>query len=325
MRIDVHTHLVSLDFIKHLQGRSSLPNAVVEGGAYIVSCTPTYQNQGQIHYTDVEKKLQDMETMSVGMSVLSHGIPGPEFLGGVEADDWACRINDYLAATIEKYPSKFVGWGSIGFGTPDRSIAEVDRCVQQLGFKGIHLFSNINQRVVDSPEFIPVYRHIARLGVPINMHPTAPLNLVGIDKPPLVPSMGFIFDTSLATVRLIMSGLFDQEPDLTLIVPHVGGILPYLRGRIERTLEDWASSEAERPFIHSPAHYLDKIYVDTVAHSPEALEYCFHTLGPQKLLFGTDHPFGNYTTQAEMVEALDCSESDRELIYHGNAERLLGI
>ncbi len=325
MRIDVHSHLVSLDFIKHLQGRGALPNAVIEGGAYLVSCTSTYQNQGQVHYTDVEKKLRDMERMGVDMSVLSHGIPGPELLGGVEADDWASRINDYLAATIDKYPGKFLGWGSIGFGSVDRSIAEVDRCIHQLGFKGIHLFSNTNQKTLDSPEFIPVYRHIAGLGAPINMHPTAPLNLVAAGEPPLVPSFGFIFDTSLATVRLIMSGLFDQAPDLKLIVPHVGGVLPYLRGRIEWMVDAWASSKPKPPIIHSSKHYLDKIYVDTVAHSVEALEYCYRTLGPRKILYGTDHPFGNYATQAEMVEQLDCSESDRELIYHGNAEGLLGL
>jgi len=66
--------------------------------------------------------------------VLSHGIPGPELLEPAAADDWAARINDHLAGVVERYPDKFIAWGSIGFGSPERSIAEVDRCINQLGF-----------------------------------------------------------------------------------------------------------------------------------------------------------------------------------------------
>ena len=68
-----------------------------------------------------------------------------------------------------------------------------------------------------------------------------------------------------------------------------------------------------------------KIYVDTVAHSPEALEYCLKVYGADKLLYGTDHPFAHFEVYNEMVDNLDCSESDRELINHGNAERIIGL
>ena len=78
--------------------------------------------------------------------------------------------------------------------------------------------------------------------------------------------------------------------------------------------------------LSQPAHeYFDKIYVDTVAHSPEALEYCLKVYGADKLLYGTDHPFSHFDEYNVMVDGLDCSESERELINHGNAEKLLGI
>ena len=323
MRIDVHTHLVYLDFIQHLHGRSSLPNAVKNGGTYVVSCSPGFRAERPPHHFDVEVKLKDMEEMGVELSVLSHGIPGPELLEPAAADDWAARINDHLAGVVERYPDKFIAWGSIGFGSPERSITEVDRCIHQLGFKGIQLFSNIRQTALDSAEFVPVYKHIANLGVPMNMHPTAPLNLVGMDKPSMVADMGFIYDTSLATARMIIAGVFDAVPDLQLIVPHIGGILPYLSGRLERMIG--VASEGPHRLAHPPSYYLEKLYVDTVAHSVEALKYCFHMLGAERLLYGTDHPFENYIEVAGMVEELECSEADRQLIYHGNAERLLGL
>jgi predicted TIM-barrel fold metal-dependent hydrolase len=159
----------------------------------------------------------------------------------------------------------------------------------------------------------------------MNMHPTAPLNMHGMDQRPLVPGMAFMFDTSLATMRLIMSGVFEEEPDLTLIVPHTGGFVPYIRGRVERLVDAWAPSTGW-PKLPHPAHeYFDKIYVDTVAHSPEALTYCYQRYGADKLLYGTDHPFAHFHEYNVMVDTLDCTDAERELINRGNAERLLGF
>ena len=109
---------------------------------------------------------------------------------------------------MQGHPGKFEAWAALGWHSTEHTIAEIDRCVNQLGFKGVYLFSNINQKTLDRREFWPVYRHIERLGVPINMHPTAPINMNGIDQRPLVPGMAFMFDTALTTVRLVMSGVF---------------------------------------------------------------------------------------------------------------------
>ena len=137
--------------------------------------------------------------------------------------------------------------------------------------------------------------------------------------------MGFIFDTSLATVRLILSGLFDLEPDLKLIVPHVGGVLPYLGNRVGRMIDAWTPPEGQPRLEQSSATYLGKLYVDSVAHSPESLDFCYRLVGAERLLYGTDHPWAVWGTVAELVEQLDCSDAEREMIYHGNAERLLNL
>ena len=317
MRIDVHTHLYFQEFADYLLGRSALPNVTAKDGVYVTNCSPAFSVTSPPGHRDVDAKLRSMDDMGVDLAVLSHGIPGPELLGCQEADDWASRINDYLARVVDQYPDKFVAWGSLGFGSPERSIAEVDRCVDELGFKGFQIFSNTNQKVLDSPEFMPVYRRIASHGVPMNMHPTAPLNTVGMELSPLVPGMGFIYDTSLGAVRLLRSGLFDDEPDLQLIVPHVGGILPYLGGRLDGSISG--------PQVAHPAkHYLDKLYVDTVAHSAEALDLCYRVVGAERMLLGTDHPFGD-GRHIGLVERLDCTDDEREAIYHGNAERILGL
>ena len=325
MRIDVHSHLVYLPYLEYLTGRNSLPDGVLRDGTYFVSCTGGYLHASPIMHADVDQKLRDMDDLGIGMSILSHGMPGPELLGGQLADDWATRINDHLAEVIQSYPGKFQAWATLGWGSAERTITEIDRCVNQLGFMGVYLFSNINQKTLDSKEFWPVYKHIEDLGIPMDMHPTAPINMNGIDHRPLVPGMAFMFDTTLATVRMVTSGGCEEYPGLKLIVPHTGGFVPFIRGRVGRMIDAWTSPDDWADLSESSQDSFQKIYVDTVAHSPEALEYCLKVYGADKLLYGTDHPFAHFEVYNEMVDNLDCSESDRELINHGNAERIIGL
>ena len=327
MRIDVHSHLIYMPYLEYLLGRSSLPQGVVRDGTYFVSCNGGYLHASLPSHADVDQKLRDMEDLGIGISVLSHGMPGPELLGSPEADAWAARINDHLAGVMQDHPGKFEAWATLGWHSIEQTIAEVDRCVNQLGFKGIYLFSNINQRTADSREFWPVYQYVHDLGIPINMHPTAPINMNGIDHRPLVPGMAFMFDTALATVRMVMSGLFQEYPGLQLIVPHTGGFVPFIRGRVGRMIDEWTSPDGWIDLEQSSQFYFDKLYVDTVAHSPAALEYCYQMFGADRLLYGTDHPFGHPDFQRfnDMVDGLACSRADRYQINEGNARRLLGL
>jgi predicted TIM-barrel fold metal-dependent hydrolase len=326
MRIDVHTHFQCLDFVKHLRGRSSLPKSVLDGGTHIIQCAPGLNVPALPKIIDMEMKLRDMELMKIDVAVLSHGIPfGPEVLSRQEADEWATRINDDLARIVATYPGKFVGLGSIGFGDCQRSIAEADRCVRQLGFRGFQVFSNVANKLLDSSEFIPVLRHIGMLGVPIHLHPAIPPNHIGLSTASLFLSLGFPYDNSLNAVRLIQSGLFDEVLDLKLIVAHIGGVIPYLAGRIESYTTPSAVFPDAPRLTHPIHHYLRKLYVDTVCYHVEALECCYKVMGATHMLYGTDHPFGRYDEASELVEQLSCPASDRELIYHGNAERLLNL
>jgi aminocarboxymuconate-semialdehyde decarboxylase len=326
MRIDFHTHFQCLDFVKHLQGRSLLPKSFLDGGTYIIQCAAGLDVPSLPKIIDMEEKLRDMEAIKIDVAVLSHGIPfGPDLLGGQEADEWAMRINDDLARIIAKYPGRFVGLGTIGFGDCQRSIEEVDRCIKKLGFGGFQVFSNTSDKLLDSPEVLPVLRHIGTLRAPIHLHPGIPLNRIGLDTPSQFLSLGFPYDTSLNAARLIRSGLFDESPDLKLIVAHAGGVIPYLKGRLgihgalAPLVSDWPR------LAHPIEHYLGRLYVDTVCYHIEALECCYKVMGAKQMLYGTDHPFGRYDVAAELIEQLNCPEADRELIFHGNAERVLNL
>jgi predicted TIM-barrel fold metal-dependent hydrolase len=230
MRVDVHSHFQSVEFVRHLVGSTRLPCAIREGGTYIVDCGAGLRVPSLPELVDVEAKLDAMDRLRVDVSVLSHGLPlGPDVLGE-EADEWAMRINDDLARVIHTYPDKFIGFGSLGLADPERTIAEVDRCVTELGFSGFQLFSNLAN--IDASRVRPVLNHIARAGVPVHLHPTLPMHAV-VTGANLMLGFAFPIDSSLNVIELIDSGLFDEAPDLALIVSHADGVLPYLMGRLD--------------------------------------------------------------------------------------------
>ena len=115
MRIDIHSHLMSVAFLEHLQGRDTLPTAVRDAHGYVTHCAPGLSLPYRPPILSAEAKLADMDAAGIDLAVLSHGLPGPHVLGGAQADLWAARINDELAA--------------IGAALRSRGAGAADRCV----------------------------------------------------------------------------------------------------------------------------------------------------------------------------------------------------
>src|SRR6516225_3471843 len=155
MRIDIHSHLISVAFLEHLQGRDALPTAVRDADGFITHCTPGLSLPYRAPILTIEAKLADMDAAGIDLAVLSHGLPGPHVLGGAAADSWAARINDELAVITAAHPGRFAGWASLGFGDISRTIAEADRCLDQLGLAGFQVWSNVGGRPLDDPGVLP--------------------------------------------------------------------------------------------------------------------------------------------------------------------------
>ena len=138
-------------------------------------------------------------------------------------------------------------------------------------------------------------------------------------------AFAFPVDSGLNVIRLIDSGLFDEAPDLAVIVSHAGGVLPYLMGRLDVYTEASQLTSRSETLARPFGEYLRRLYVDTVRYHAAALECCYATVGASRMVYGTDHPFGQPDQVAELIDALDCSADARKLIYHGNLEALMGV
>jgi predicted TIM-barrel fold metal-dependent hydrolase len=322
MTIDIHSHLMSVAFLEHLRGRNALPTAVPDADGYITHCAPGLSLPYRPPILAVEAKLADMDAAGIDLAVLSQGLPGPHVLAGAQADHWAARINDELAAVTAAHPGRFAGWASLGFGDTARTIAEADRCLDRLGLAGFQVWSNLGDRLLDDPGVLPVLEHLAARGAAIHLHPAPPPGQRGL-APATMLGFAFPVDTSLAVLRLIGAGLFDRDP--VIIAAHLGGVLPWLRERIGLWGHAIPPLPGQPQLARPTGEYLDRLYVDTVGYAAAPLEYCYTQLGAGRMLFGTDHPYAVPGVPQDLVDRLPCTQAEREQIRAGNAQRLLRL
>jgi aminocarboxymuconate-semialdehyde decarboxylase len=318
MRIDVHTHFLSEKVARVLEKRSHFPYARFVDGTYHFHCCQGLSVPLAPAAHDMQRKLADMDSAGVDVAILSLGIPGPELLGGTDADELAHLVNDLLAEIIALYPTRFWGYATLGVGDIDASLRELDRCFSTLKFRGLQLFSNLNGKPLDAPEFRPIFARMAELKRPIFIHPTVPLNQNYLMDLVPVPVLGFMVDNTLAAMRLALSGVLSEYATAPIIIPHVGATVPYLMGRLDGMLEAFGASGV----MKEPSRFLKQLYMDTVAYWPEPLQWCYSLMGANQLVLGTDHPYGSWRRPIEFMDQLACTESEREQILHGNAERV---
>ncbi len=319
MRIDVHSHFLSEKVAKVLEKRSRFPYSRFVDETYHFYCCQGLTMPLLPSGRDMQRKLEDMDGAGIDIAVLSFSIPGPEMLGKSKADALAHLVNDLLAEIIAAHPHRFWGYATLGFGDIDASLKELDRCFSTLGFRGLQLFSNINKKTLDSPEFRPVFARMAELKKPIFIHPTAPLNLTAMTDLIPVPVLAFMVDNTLSAMRLAMSGVLEAYAATPIIIPHVGAALPYLMSRLDGRVVETAGAE------RAPSRLLKKLYMDTVAYALEPLQWCYSLMGADQIVLGTDHPYGPWRRPVDLVQTLGCTESEREQMLHGNAERLFAV
>lgn len=274
-------------------------------------------------YYDPEIRLKAMDKQKVQVHALSLTAPmaypadGP--LGLKLAQAW----NDAGAEMARTYPDRFIVLATLPMQDPEAAVSELDRAVTQLGCRGIYLGTNVRGKELTDPFFFPVFERIQALGVPIFLHP---LNVIGAQRLAnyhLHNLLGNPFDTAVAAANLIFGGLLDRFPKLQVCLPHAGGALPYLIGRLNR---GWKVRPECRALKKPPSSYLRRFTYDTISHAPESLRYLVKLVGADRVMLGSDYCFDmGYDRPLEVVTALKLSRNDQERILGGNAARLLRL
>jgi predicted TIM-barrel fold metal-dependent hydrolase len=321
--VDCQTHVFPRAYAELLTRNPGPLRATAEGGAYTVDYGGVQRFRLDPEVYDPGSKVRDMDAAGVDVGVLSVNMPGPERLAPDLALEGARVCNDYLAETCARYPGRFVGLASLPWQDVPTAITELDRAVDELALRGALLFSHIGGKPVDTAEFEPLYAHAEERRVPLVLHPTVPTWGGEIADYSMIPMLGLMVDTSIAMLRLILGGVLERHPDLLIVHPHVGGVLPYLMGRIEEQTE--VKGRGREHILKSPREYYRQVYLDLVSPSKLAMRYGYDFAGPDRLLFGSDHPWVSIGTMLDLVRELGVPEGDLAKILGLNAAALFQI
>jgi aminocarboxymuconate-semialdehyde decarboxylase len=199
-------------------------------------------------------------------------------------------LNDDIAETVRKYPKHFVGLGTLPLQSPDLAVRELDRCVRELGLRGVQIGSHVNDWNLNAEPLFPVFRRAAELGAAVFVHPWDMLGQKELTQYWMQWLVGMPAETTRAIVSLIFGGVLEKLPNLRIAFAHGGGSFPATVGRIEQGFRCRPDLCAVHNAV-SPRDYLRRIYVDALVHDPLALRFLLDQMGSDRVALGTDYPF----------------------------------
>jgi predicted TIM-barrel fold metal-dependent hydrolase len=332
LKIDVFNHIFPKPFFERLQ------QVVVSKGA-----VKRWLHIPFLHDLDVRFRMLE-EFGPDYRQVLSLSAPPIESINPDRqiALDLARLANDSMAEIVRRHPGRFPGFiASLPLDQPTESVAELERAVTQLGALGVQVFSNVNGRPLDDPDFFPLFEAADRLRCPILLHPARGASVADYagenkSKYEIWWTFGWPYETSAAMQRLVFSRLFDRLPTVQIVAHHLGAMIPYFEGRIGYGLDQFGARTADEDYGallatlgKRPYEYFKMFWADTAVFGSRAATECgLKFFGTDQVVFASDAPFDPeggplYIRETiKVIDGLDITEAERRKIYQGNAERL---
>jgi aminocarboxymuconate-semialdehyde decarboxylase len=274
-------------------------------------------------FIDLKQRIAEMDKQRVSVQALSLTSP-MVYWGDAEFDHkLATAWNDAASAAHRSYPTRLVGLLTLPMLYPDRAIEELNRAVKLPGMRGVYMGTNINGDDLDSARFEPVWARIEDLGLPVFLHP---LQTIGGER--LRPYyfenlLGNPIDTAIAACHLIFGGVLDRHPKLRITLPHGGGVLPILTGRLDR---GWQVRPEAKHLPNAPSKYLQRFTYDTIVHSKPVMEFLIKEVGAERVMIGSDYCYAmGYERPLQFLEQLDLDSKQRTRIMGDTAATLLKL
>jgi predicted TIM-barrel fold metal-dependent hydrolase len=296
---------------------------------------------------DLEQRVRMMRRWPGYQQVLTLSLPAIEFLADENESPALARLaNDGMHEIVQKYPDLFPCFvASLPLNNVRASLDEMDRAIGQLGAKGIQIFTNMNGRPMDEPEFFPIFECMTKkYDLPIWVHPVRTAKFLDYpgeskSKYELWWLFGWPYETSVFMGRMVFSGMFDRLPKLKIITHHLGAMVPFMANRVGYGMDQFGSRTTDEDYEgllkrmkKRPVEYFKMFYNDTSINGwAPGIRCGLEFFGADHVLFGTDCPFdpeGGPLFIRETFKALDTLKlkpGDRRKIYFGNALRMLRL
>lgn len=315
--VDVHSHFYPREYLRRLTQIVENDSSVWGAAVQQLLATRIRPNPRMV---DISAHLDDMDRAGVEVQALSLSIPHVYFDGEQETVEAARIVNDALANLCARYPTRFKGLAVLPMPFTEAALRELERAVDSLGLHGVTLGGNVKSVPLDDDRLLPVYREINRRRLTIHLHPMIPPGQEEMNAYGLAPSLGFLLDTALGALRLAYRGVFEENRDLRLIVPHLGTYILPAWDRIQSPKPDGTGS-IDKPL----GTYLRSLYYDSVNLHRPTWDCALQTIDVSQVVFGSDYPFvpeGSTERGIALINGLDVTDEQREMIFHGTADTL---
>ena len=279
------------------------------------------------------RRLADMDAAGIDMQLLMLTAPGVQVFDPATATALAASTNDTLAQAIRDHPARYAGLAAIAPNAPRQAAAEIERAVTKLGLKGALINSHTQGEYLDDEKYWDIFAAAEALDVPIYLHPNTP-------SPQMVEPFlsrtldaaiyGFAVETGLHALRLIVSGVFDRFPKLTIVLGHLGEGLPYWLSRIDFMhggIVRANRSAGVRPLKRLPSEYLRENFYYTnsgVAWEPP-ISFLQKVIGHERLMYAMDYPYQYVPEEVTTLDALPLHAARKRAFFQTNAERVFKL
>ena len=287
---DVHAHYIPVDSVD-LMSTGRVPVALHEDNG-VPGCIGL--NGMRVGTTidalsDVERMLVAMDAAGVDVRVISP----PPFTYRYWADSAQTlklhsRLNEATADVVARHPDRFIGLATVPLQAPELGVSELDRALGELGLAGLTAGTNVAGGNLSDDGPSTVLAALAGHGAPLLVHPDfVPTERIANHY--LVNLLGMPHESAIALANLLLSGRLNELSSLRLCFVHGGGTLPYLLGRLDK---GWAVRPETRSATGvPPSQGLDRVWFDSLTHSPLALRYLIDVVGRDRVVVGSDSPF----------------------------------
>ena len=325
--IDIHAHYYPqpfFDVIVEDGGRFGAEFHKTEQGFSYK--TPVGGNVMEAKFMDLKLRIADMDRQAIAVQALSLSTPmvywGDESISHKLSMAW----NDAASAAHQQYPTRLVAFMMLPMLYPDRAIDELNRASKLPGIRGVYIGTHIDDtHDLDDPLFEPIFTRIEALDLPVFLHPLQNFGLARVQPYYLTNLLGNPFDTAIAACKLIFGGVLDRHPKLQISLPHGGGALPILIGRIDRGYQvrpEIKKMNVPRP----PSEYLKRFTYDTIVHSKPIMEFVIQEVGAERIMIGSDYCYDmGYDRPLEFLDQINLTNAQRKMIVGGNASRILKL
>ncbi len=290
---------------------------------------------------DPKRRIEECDDAGVSMQVLST-VPVMFSYWAKPADalDLSRRLNDNIAEVVRAYPKRFAGLATIPLQDPDLAANELERCVRELGLRGVQIGTHVDANAhagrldilnLDNALLQPVWSAAEKFGAAIFVHPWDMVGKERMQKYWLPWLVGMPAETSLAICSMIFGGVFERFPKLRVAFAHGGGAFPFTIGRIEHGFhvrpDLCATNNKANPRSYlangdSPARF----YVDSLVHDPDALKFLIKLFGARRVALGSDYPFPlGEAEPGKLVASMKLSAKDEAQLLSGTAREFLGL